>query len=83
MDNRLGEHVFDVRNDTPVCSLAAPSGTSASACSASVGATAASSSDVPNRAALPTSSAGVMRPRAPAASAPSTEPTPMTAVSVA
>jgi hypothetical protein len=63
--------------------LAAPSGTSATACHVSVGAMAASSSAPPNSAALSTISRGLTRPRAPVASAPSTEPTPITAVSVA
>ena len=61
----------------------APRGMSASAWSGSDGAAAATSSRVPNPAAAPTRIRGETRPRAPAASAPATEPTAMAAVSSA
>ena len=60
-----------------------PSGTSAAICSGSVGAAAAASISTPNAAAAHTSSRESTRPRAPAASAPSTEPTPIEVVSSA
>lgn len=63
--------------------LAAPSGTSVAACASSVGAAAAASSETPKSAEAPTSSAGLTRARAPATSAPATEPTPMALVSSA
>ena len=63
--------------------LAAPSGTSAAICSSSVGAAAASSIATPKARHEATSSRGDTRPRAPAASAPATEPTPIAAVSAA
>jgi hypothetical protein len=63
--------------------LAAPSGARIRACSRSVGASAASSSAMPNSAAEPASSPGVTRLRAPDASAPHTEPMPIAVVSSA
>jgi len=63
--------------------LAAPSGARISACMSSVGASAAPSSAAPNSSAEPASSAGVTRLRAPAASAPQTEPIPIAVVSSA
>lgn len=63
--------------------LAAPSGTRATACSAMLGAAAAASSDSPKSAAATTSSRGETVPRAPEASAPATEPTPIALVSSA
>ena len=61
----------------------APSGTSAATCSSYDGATATSSSATPKPARRATSIRGPTRPRAPVASAPSTEPMPIAAVSVA
>jgi hypothetical protein len=63
--------------------LAMPSGTSASAWSVSVGASAASSWAAPKSAAETVSSPGPVRLRAPAASAPRTEPMPIALVSSA
>jgi len=63
--------------------LAAPSGSSASTCSGRVGASATSSSASANAVAAATRRRGDTRPRALAASAPDTEPTPMAAVSIA
>jgi hypothetical protein len=63
--------------------LAAPSGARISACVSSVGASAASSSAIPNRAADPANRPGVTRLRAPEASAPQTEPMPIAVVSSA
>jgi hypothetical protein len=63
--------------------LAAPSGARTSACASSVGAAAAASSAAPNSSAEPASSRGVTRLRAPAASAPQTEPMPIAVVSSA
>lgn len=60
--------------------VAMPSGTSATTCQESVGASAASSCAAPNSAADPTSRPGPVRLRAPAASAPRTEPAPMALV---
>ena len=70
---------------TPAANVtdAAPSGIRAAICSGKVGAIAASSIEVPNSVEETTSSRGDTRPRAPAASAPATEPTPMAAVSIA
>jgi hypothetical protein len=63
--------------------LAAPSGARNSAWRSSVGAAAAASSPAPNSSADPASSRGVTRLRAPAASAPQTEPMPIAVVSSA
>jgi hypothetical protein len=59
----------------------APRGTSASTCSGSDGAAAASNSRAPKPAAAPTRIFGETRPRAPLASAPATDPTAIAAVS--
>ena len=61
----------------------APRGTRARTCSGSEGAAAASSSRAPKPVAAPTRIRGETRPRAPAASAPATEPTAIAAVSSA
>jgi len=63
--------------------LAAPTGARISAWTRRVGAAAAPSSAAPNSSAEPASSRGVTRLRAPAASAPMTEPTPIAVVSSA
>jgi hypothetical protein len=63
--------------------LAAPSGARMSAWAMRLGAAAASSSAKPNTSAEPASSAGVIRLRAPAASAPQTDPMPIAVVSSA
>ena len=63
--------------------LAAPSGTSSAICAARTGAPAAARVSAPKASEAPASSAGVTRPRAPAARAPSTEPMPMALVSAA
>jgi hypothetical protein len=63
--------------------LAAPSGMSRIACIVMVWAAAAASSAAPKTAAATTSSRGLTRPRAPATSAPRTEPTPIALVSSA
>jgi len=60
-----------------------PSGISAAICSGSVGAAAAASMNSPNAADAHTSSFESTRPRAPASSAPITEPTPIAVVSSA
>jgi hypothetical protein len=63
--------------------LTAPSGTSAAICNGSEGATAAASSTTPKPVAATISSRGETRPRAPAASAPITDPAAIAAVSSA
>src|SRR5215217_4807716 len=60
-----------------------PSGIRAAICNGRVGATAAASISTPKAKAAQTSSLELTRPRAPAASAPSTEPMPIAVVSSA
>src|SRR3954469_10149264 len=78
-DGELGAEFTPAANVT----LAAPSGTRAASSSGKLGATAASSMMAPNEQAATVRMRGLTRPRAPEASAPATEPTPIAAVSAA